>query len=87
MSEPYTDTIILDCNRNSSIEAQSGNNDNPAIYTCKQGAGIKLNRGDKVSIHSAFINEIGNTDGTIDVKGQSIKDTRGEEVKYTLTET
>lgn len=87
MSEPYTDTIILDCNRNSSIEAQSGNNDNPAIFTCKQGAGIKLNRGDKVSIHSAFINEIGNTDGTIDVKGQSIKDTRGEEVKYTLTET
>ncbi len=87
MSEPYTDTIILDCNRNSSIEAQSGNNDNPAIYTCKQGQGVKLNRGDKVSIHSAFINEIGNTDGTIDVKGQSIKDTRGIEVKYTLTET
>lgn len=86
-SEPYTDTIILDCNRNSSLEAECGNNDNPAIYTCKQGAGVKLNRGDKVSIHSAFINEIGNTDGTIDVKGQSVKNTRGEEVKYTLTET
>jgi hypothetical protein len=86
-SEPYTDTIILDCNRNSSIEAQSGNNENPAIFTCKQGPGVRLNRGDKVSIHSAFINEIGNTDGTIDVKGQTIKDTRGQEVKYYLTET
>ncbi len=86
-SAPYTDTYILDCNRNSSLEAETGNDETPALYTCKQGAGLKLNRGDKVQIHSAFINEIGNTDGTIDVKGDEIKDTNGETIKYTLIHT
>lgn len=86
-SEPYTDTFIIDCNRNSSIEADTGTNENPAIFTNKQGTGLRLNRGDKVSIHSAFINEIGNTDGTIEFKGQSVKDTHQREITYELEET
>ena len=86
-SQPYTDTFIIDCNRNSSIEADTGTNDNPALFTNKQGTGLRLNRGDKVSIHSAFINEIGNTDGTIEFKGQSVKDTHQREITYELEET
>lgn len=86
-SEPYTDTYIIECNRQSSIEANGGNDNHTSIFTNKQGEGIKLDAGDKVSIHSAFINEIGNTDGTIEIKGHSIKDSNGKEIKYTLTET
>lgn len=86
-SQPYTDTFILDCNRNNSVEADAGNNSQPAQFTNKQGNGLKLNRGDKVSLHSAFINEIGNTDGTIEFKGETIKNSVGETITYTLEET
>lgn len=86
-SEPYTDTYILDCNRNNSVEADAGNNTNPAQFTNKQGKGLKLNRGDKVSLHSAMINEIGNTDGTIEFKGEIIKNSSGEAITYELYET
>jgi hypothetical protein len=87
MTEPYTDTIIIDCNRNNSVENDAGNNTNPALFTNKQGTGLKLNAGDKVSIHSAFINEIGNTDGTIEFKGNTIKNSKGDEITYELTAT
>ena len=86
-SAPYTDTYIVECNRSSSMEANGGNNDDPSIFTNKQGQGIKLDAGDKVQIHSAFINEIGNTDGTIEIKGTDVKDSKGNQIKYTLTET
>jgi hypothetical protein len=86
MSAPYTDTIIIDCNRNCSVENDAGNDTTPALFTNKQGTGLKLDAGDKVSIHSAYINEIGNTDGTLEFKGQSIKNSKGEEQTYTLTE-
>ena len=86
-SDPYTDTYIIECNRQSSLEANGGNDNHTSIFTNKQGQGIKLNAGDKVSIHSAFINEIGNTDGTIEIKGHSIKDSNGKEISYKLTET
>ena len=86
-SAPYTDSFIIQCDRNSSLEADTGNNENPAIFTNKQGTGLRLNAGDKVSVHSAFINEIGNTDGTIEFKGQSVKNSKGEEINYELEET
>ncbi len=86
-SQPYTDTTIIDCNRNCSLENESGNDTNPALFTNKQGTGLKLNAGDKVSIHSAYINEIGNTDGTIEFKGNSLKNTKGEDITYKLSST
>ncbi len=86
-SAPYTDTFILDCNRNNSVEADAGHNANPAQFTNKQGQGLKLNRGDKVSLHSAMINEIGNTDGTIEFKGELIKNSKGDTITYALEET
>ncbi len=85
-SEPYTDSFILDCNRNNSVEADAGNNSQPAQFTNKQGKGLKLERGDKVQVHSAFINQIGNTDGTIELKGDSLKNSQGEVITYTLQE-
>ena len=86
-SAPFTDSYIVQCDRNSSLEADQGNNDDPSLFTNKQGTGLRLNAGDKVSVHSAFINEIGNTDGTIEFKGNTIKDSRGEEITYELEET
>ena len=86
-SAPFTDSYIVQCDRNSSLEADQGNNNDPSLFTNKQGTGLRLNAGDKVSVHSAFINEIGNTDGTIEFKGNTIKDSRGEEITYELEET
>ena len=79
-SAPFTDSYIVQCDRNSSLEADQGNNDDPSLFTNKQGTGLRLNAGDKVSVHSAFINEIGNTDGTIEFKANTSKASRGEEI-------
>lgn len=86
-SAPYTDTYLIECNRATSVEANGGNNSQFHTYTNKQGTGLQLNNGDKVSIHSAMVNEIGNTDGTIEIKGDVIKNDKGEIIKYKLTET
>ena len=59
MSESYVDTRIVECSRLSSIDHQSGNNDNNAIFTNKVGSGIQLSVGDQVSVHTAMISEIG----------------------------
>ena len=85
-SQAYTDSFILDCNRSNSVEADAGHNTNPAQFTNKQGKGLKLERGDKVQVHSAFINQIGNTDGTIEFKGETLKNSLGETITYQLEE-
>ena len=48
MSNGYTNTTILDCNRLHSIQARSGNNTNKALFTNELGKGIKLKVGDRV---------------------------------------
>ena len=53
MSE-YSDTILIDCSRLSSEEAKGGNDEQPALWNNKVGSGVKLNVGDKVSVHSGF---------------------------------
>jgi hypothetical protein len=55
----YTDTILVDCNRLNSEEKKGGNTTTPALFTNKIGNGLKLNVGDKVSVHSGFISERG----------------------------
>ncbi len=81
----YVDTILIDCNRKGSEEykIKKGINE-PAIFTCKQGAGIKLNPGDEVSLHSAYINERGNEDN-MEFSGKIPKDTNTYELEYTDT--
>ena len=72
MSESYVDTRIVECSRLSSIDHQSGNNDNNAIFTNKVGSGIQLSVGDQVSVHTAMISEIGAGNETIELKGKSL---------------
>lgn len=79
----YVDTILVDCNRKGSEEYKvpSAEN-NPALFTCNQGSGIKLNPGDEVSVYSAFVNERGN-DGNMEFKGQRPRGSKGYTLKRT----
>ena len=79
----YVDTILIDCNRKGSEEYKVKSEvDEPAVFTCKQGAGIKLNPGDEVSVHSAYINERGNEDN-MEFSGKQDKDAGTYELEYT----
>ena len=55
----YTDTTLLNCNRSASVEARSGNDTNPAIFTNTLEQTVPLDVGDKISLERAFISEIG----------------------------
>ena len=81
----YTDTILLEANRKSSAEYLAGNNDSKSSWTNDMGNGIKLDIGDKISVHSAYISEIGNEDSTIEIKGQKASNNLGTEQKFTST--
>ena len=69
MEEPYVDTFLFEANRKTSNQFLGGNNQNPFHWTNDCGAGIKLDIGDKISVHSSYISEIGNESATIEVKG------------------
>ena len=71
MSE-YVDTKLINCNRLASVEARTGNNSNPAVFTNPLNETVKLDVGDKVSLERAFINEVGaGNPQTIEFKGVS----------------
>tara|TARA_R110000744_G_scaffold46268_2_gene102452 strand:- start:2080 stop:4938 length:2859 start_codon:yes stop_codon:yes gene_type:complete len=76
----YTDTTILDCNRQHSVQAISGNDQNTALFTNELGRGVQLDVGDKVSIQNAYISEIGAGSDTIELKGESFGKSRT--IKY-----
>ena len=83
MSSSYVDTILIDCNRKGSEDYKTKTGVNtPSIFTCKLGSGIKLNPGDEVSVHSAFVNERGNEDN-IELTGRTPKGADTYKVKYT----
>ena len=71
MSE-YADITLLNCNRSASVEARSGNNSNPAVFTNPLQQTVRLNVGDKVSLEHSFINEVGaGNSQTIEFKGKA----------------
>ena len=73
MSNSFTNLSILDCNRQSSDQSKSNNNENPALWTNKLGTGVKLNVGDQVEVVSSFISEQGAGDSeTIEFTGKSL---------------
>ena len=72
MQGGFTDTILLDCNRSHSEQAIGGDNETPALFTNKIGSGIKVSAGDKVSVYSSFISEIGAGADTIEYKGDTL---------------
>ena len=69
----YVNTQLLECNRLHSEEAKSGNNTNTALFTNKLGSGIRLDVGDVVSVHAAYISDIGAAGDTIELTGTSSK--------------
>ena len=81
MDGGYTDTILLDCSRPASEEAKANNNVSLSQYTNKLGAGVHLNAGDKVSVHSGFVSELGCGADTIEFLGRDLKH------EYTVKET
>jgi len=83
----YTDTILLEANRKSSAEYLAGNNESKSSWTNDLGSGIKLDIGDKISVHSAYISEIGNEDATIEIKGSIAINNLGERQSYTTKNT
>jgi len=87
MSE-YTDTILIECNRKQSPEFLSKiDAGNPANWTNNVGDGIKLNIGDQISVHSAFMSAIGNEASTIEIKGQDARDNLDRGQLFNMSDT
>ena len=80
----YTNLTILDCNRQHSVQALSGNEENTSLFTNELGRGIQLDVGDKVSVQGAYISEIGAGADTIELKGENFGKRRT--IKYTYEE-
>lgn len=72
MSSGFTNTFILEANRLSSEQVKSGNNTNNALFTNKINDGLKLNTGDVVGVHSAYISELGAEGSDIEIKGKEL---------------
>lgn len=64
---------LLDCNHLTSAEYVGGNLNSNAFYTNKLGDGIKVNQGDKVSVHQTYISEVGSDDNSIQITDKFIK--------------
>lgn len=73
----YTESEIIECNRQASEEALSGNNENNAMFNCNLSDIYHLEPGDTISMESAMINARGcGTQGRpIDVKGVTLNKT------------
>jgi len=85
METSYVDTILIEANRKSSPEylaSYAGNASNPSSWTNSVGSGIKLGIGDKISVHSAYISEIGNESATIEIKGKQATNNTGVGQSY-----
>jgi hypothetical protein len=76
------DTKLINCNRITSIEANSGNNSNPAYFTNQLDETLILNVGDQISIERSFISEVGaGNSQVIEFKGATLKE--GQRIPYT----
>jgi len=78
----YEKTILLDCNRKNSLEYQANvNTESKSVFTNRVGDGLKLNIGDQISVHSAYVSSIGAGGEVIEFTGNNTG------LKYTLQET
>ena len=66
------ETILIDCNHLQSIQYTGGNLDSNNYYTNKIGSGIKVEQGDKISIHQTYISEIGSDDNSIQIENKFV---------------
>ena len=65
---------LLDCNHQQSAEYIGGNLDSNALFTNKLGEGVKVNAGDKISVHNCFISETGSDDNAIQINNSFVGD-------------
>ena len=72
---------LLDCNNKQSSEYLGGDRSQPALFTNKLGSGVHVEQGDRVSIHNAFISEIGS-----DANAIQLDTTFNETKSFTYTE-
>tara|TARA_R110002012_G_scaffold57957_3_gene150376 strand:- start:302 stop:3658 length:3357 start_codon:yes stop_codon:yes gene_type:complete len=73
MSEGLEETIVVECSRQSSLEGTTFNKENLAEWTNDCGAGIVLDIGDKIQVHSGFVSEKGAQAGEIEIKERDRK--------------
>ena len=71
-NQGFTNTFILEANRLSSEQVKSGNKSNNALFTNKVNNGLKLESGDVVGVHSAYISELGAEGSEIEIIGRDI---------------
>lgn len=64
---------LLDCNNKASSQYLGGNRKSPALFTNKLGSGIKVEAGDRVSVHNAFISEIGSDANAIQITSEFLE--------------
>ncbi len=85
MSQGYQQTFLFDCSRLGSEEYNGSTlgAKQPARFTNKVSSGIKLDVGDQVSVHSAYISERGAGGDVIEFKGKSLK--ARSEINFTTT--
>ncbi len=71
---PYSQTILLDCNRRQSVEFSASNlaQTNNALFTNQVSSGITLDIGDTVSIQSAHISQRGAGGDIIEFAGKTL---------------
>ena len=82
----YVDTTLIECSR-----LQSSNRDiyepgsNGAIFQNDQSPGIQINEGDKISMQSAFVSEVGAGSETIEFTGKPKTSSNPNEVNFYFT--
>ena len=81
---PYSQTVLLDCNRRQSVEFSASNlaPTNNALFTNQISSGITLDIGDTVSIQSAHISQRGAGGDIIEFSGNVLGQ---KNISYTET--
>ena len=75
-----TNTYLVECSHEAAIIKQNNSNTH---FTNKVADGIQLGIGDKVSVHSAYIHEIGSGSSSIEFDGGDVSQ---QSVEYTDTQ-
>ena len=72
--ETRTNITLIDANRNNSVrEAGDSVNQDNSRWVNEISSGLRLNVGDKVSVHSSFISEVGCGDQALETSGKLLK--------------
>tara|TARA_R110001599_G_scaffold340498_3_gene560856 strand:+ start:618 stop:3878 length:3261 start_codon:yes stop_codon:yes gene_type:complete len=68
----FVDIDIIECNRLSSEEGKTNNDDQPALWHNKLGRGVTINPGDTIQVSQAFVSEDGAGDSVIEFSGEGL---------------